>query len=375
MQKYLRSCVVLLFVAACASFSFPAGTRITRLSASDSFSAAGGQDGEQTAEQVYRNIQALKGVPASQLQQVMALFTGSLGVRCSYCHTNQMESDAKPAKQTARRMIQMVFDLNHGTFAGKGGVTCYTCHRGQPKPLTIVELGINLWQTPPKTDAKTEAPLPSADEILARYIQALGGREALSKLTARISKGSRVGADGVLVPEEVYEKAPNKLLVVTKYPGRSLTVGFNGERAWNGDQERVSEVTGGELAELQREATFNKELSLRDLYLSMNVAGVARIGGKEACVIVAKSRAGNPEKLYFDTGTGLLVRRYWESTTVFGPFPLQTDYEDYQRADGVMIPLTIRWSMPGRSWGRRIAEVEQNVLIEDERFTPPPAKR
>jgi len=73
----------------------------------------------------------------------------------------------------------------------------------------------------------------------------------------------------------------------------------------------------------------------------------------------------------FDTQTGLLVRRYRESKTVLGPFPLQMDFEDYQVVDGVKIPLTLRWSMPGRVWGRRIAEVKHNVPIEDEQFNPP----
>ena len=103
----------------------------------------------------------------------------------------------------------------------------------------------------------------------------------------------------------------------------------------------------------------------------MHLAGKALVAEKEAYVIEATSRSGIPEKLYFDTQTGLLVRRYRESKTVLGPFPLQTDFEDYQVADGVKIPLTIRWSMPGRVWGRRIAEVKHNVSIDDELFNPP----
>src|SRR4051812_16073766 len=75
---------------------------------------------EKTTEQVYKNIQVLKGVPASQLDAVMASFTGSLGVRCSHCHTpGQFDKDDKPAKQTARKMIRMVLDLNKGSFDGR----------------------------------------------------------------------------------------------------------------------------------------------------------------------------------------------------------------------------------------------------------------
>jgi photosynthetic reaction center cytochrome c subunit len=325
---------------------------------------------EKPAEQVFRNIQALKGVPASQLQKVMALFTGSLGVKCGYCHTNPFEKDDKPAKQTARRMIRMVFDLNRERFGGRDAITCHTCHRGQPKPDAVLALGGNPFLPQPDA-AKPDVSLPTVDQILERYVQALGGRELLEKFTTRVSRGSRIGADGVLVPEEVYQKAPDKLLVITRYPGLAFTTRFNGNRAWARDRDKENEIVGEDLAELTREGTFYKEISLKDLYSSMTPAGKATVGEKEAYVIEATSRLGHPEKLYFDTQTGLLLRRYRETKTVLGPFPLQVDFEDYQVVDGIKLPLTIRWAMPGRVWGRRIAEVKHNVAIEDGQFNPP----
>lgn len=327
-----------------------------------------GSPTEKTAEQVFRNIQALRGVPASQLQQVMALFTASLGVRCTHCHSGSFDKDDKPAKQTARRMIKMVLDLNRATFAGQEGVSCYTCHRGDVKPNGIVALGKNLFLPQPAV-ARVETSLPTTDQVVDRYVQALGGKERLDKLTSRVSKGSRVGADGVLVPEEVYQKAPNKLLVITRYPGSPMTIRVAGDRAWAGSKDQQNEIIGEELVELIREATFNKESSLKELYTSMTVSGRATVGDRDAYVLEGVTRAGNPERLYFEAGSGLLIRRYRESKTALGRFPLQIDYEDYQLTDGVRVPLTIRWSMPGRVWGRRIAEVTHNVTVEDERFT------
>src|SRR5262250_52201 len=92
----------------------------------------------QTAEQKFKNIQIFKTLPATQLDPTMAFISGSLGVRCNYCHvSNGFEKDDKPTKQTARRMIQMVFDLNKGSFNGQGTVSCYTCHRGKPTPISV----------------------------------------------------------------------------------------------------------------------------------------------------------------------------------------------------------------------------------------------
>jgi hypothetical protein len=363
MNKHRRLPLTLLFIALSAWLNLSSATLRPQTSPQG-----------KTAEQVFRNIQALKGVPAAQLQPLMALFTGALGVRCGYCHSNSFDKDDKPAKQTARQMIRLTFELNRANFGGQVAVNCVTCHRGQPKPETVLALGKSLWQTPPAA-AKSEAALPSVEQILANYVQALGGEAALRKLTTRVSRGSRVGADGVLVPEEVYQKAPDKLLVITKYPNNAIRLGHDGQRGWAWNNNEAQAVEGEELAELQREASFHKELALKELYAQLSLAGKELIGERETYVIAAKSRSGNLEKLYFDAQTGLLRRRYREAPTVLGPFPLQTDYEDYQKVDGVMLPLTIRWSMPGRAWGRRIAEVSHHTPIEDEQFKAPQAKR
>lgn len=326
---------------------------------------------EKTAEQVYKNIQVLKGMPASQLDATMAFISGSLGVRCNHCHVNPFEKDDRPAKQTARKMMQMVFDLNKGNFNGQGAVSCFTCHRGQPRPLSVPALGQNLWQQAPAS-AKQDAPLPSLEQILDRYMAAVGGREAIEKVSSRVMKGSRVGADGVLVPEEVYAKAPDKLLVITSYPRFVSHTGFNGTQGWAKSNQGVRALGDEMLAQLKLEAEFYKETRLKEIYSKMAVLGRAMVGEREAYLVEAMPAVGgNPEKLYFDVQTGLLLRKYSESKIVLGRFPTQTDYEDYREVDGVKLPFTIRWAIPGRVWGRKITEVKQNVPLDDAQFNPP----
>ncbi len=327
---------------------------------------------EKTAEQVYKNIQVLKGVPASQLDADMAFISGSLGVRCNYCHVNPFEKDDKPAKQTARQMIRMVFDLNRGNFNGEAAVSCYTCHRGQPRPVSVPAVGQNLWQ-PSDRAAKPDAPLPSVDEILEHYVQAAGGRQAIERVTSRVWKGSRVGADGVLVPEEVYAKAPNKLLTVTSYPNQVFRTGFDGARGWGMANQQRRDLPEEVLSQLRREAEFYKETRLKELYPKILILGRTAVGERVAYVLEATpADGGSPVRLFFDVQTGLLVRKYSEAKTVLGQFPTQTDYEDYREVDGVRLPFTIRWSIPGRAWGRKVTEVKQNVPLEDSLFSSPP---
>lgn len=329
----------------------------------------------QTAEQKFKNIQIFKGMPAAQLDPTMAFISGSLGVKCNYCHVNQFEKDDKPTKLTARRMIQMVFDLNKGSLAGQGAVSCYTCHRGKPLPVSVPVVGQNLWQPNPAGTNKQESPLPTVDQVLDRYVQALGGAQALEKITSRVAKGWRIGADGVLVPEEVYQKAPNKLLTITTYPNIAFSVAFNGTAGWGISSKGEVEVPPDELlAQLKRESVFYQEIKTKELYTKLTITGKTTIGDSEAYVIEGTPLNGSPEKLYFDARTGLLVRRYLELATVLGKLPLQTDYEDYREVNGVTQPFLIHWSMPGRIWGRKIAEIRQNVPLDDAQFNPPSAR-
>jgi photosynthetic reaction center cytochrome c subunit len=327
-----------------------------------------------TAPQVYKNIQVFTEMKATELETTMAFISGSLGVKCNYCHVNPFDKDDKPTKRAARQMIRMVFELNKGTFNGDKAVSCFTCHRGKPKPVSVPVVGQNPWQS--ATAAKQEAPLPSVDQILDKYIEALGGPNAFHKVTSRVSKGSRIGADGVIVPEEVYQKAPDKILTVTTYPEVAFSTGFNGTAGWaSSSREGLRELPANALAQLKGDSEFYKEIRTKELYKKFAVVGKSMVGESEVYVIDATPIAGASEKLSFDIRTGLLLRRYVESETFLGKFPLQTDYEDYREIDGIKQPFLIRWSIPGRSWGRKITEMRQNVEVDDTRFNPPTTKR
>ena len=88
---------------------------------------------EKRAEQEYKNIQLLKGIPAERLMKVMFAFKASLNVDCDFCHIKDaFDKDDKPMKQVARKMIKRMNEINSDGAGGR--VTCYTCHRGQRKP-------------------------------------------------------------------------------------------------------------------------------------------------------------------------------------------------------------------------------------------------
>ena len=95
---------------------------------------------QQPAEQVFKNIQTFKGMPAIRVLRIMEqAFVPNLGVTCSHCHMEkEWDSDAKPAKGIARNMwtlrAEWQEDVRKATGNKDAVVTCYTCHKGQPKP-------------------------------------------------------------------------------------------------------------------------------------------------------------------------------------------------------------------------------------------------
>jgi hypothetical protein len=346
---------------------------------------------EKTLGQTGKNVKVLTDLPESQTFLVMNFISASLGVRCDHCHVNEggdkwvWESDAKPEKLTARRMMQMQIDINRGNkdILGTSGVavTCFTCHRGQTKPANSPVLPIAITQA--DLDAGTKKPatpeaLPTVEQILDRYVAALGGRAAVEKLKTRVTTGKQVMWNGNELPFETYQKAPNKSLDVVTRPGNVVVnVGFDGTAGWLQGPRGIRDLGGAQLAQAARDADFYGDLHLRELYPEMAVAGREKVGERDAYVIVSRVSEKRIERLYFDAQTGLLLRVAATTETPLARLPEETVFEDYREVDGVKIPFTVRASYvdPFIGWTRKLTEVKHNVTIDDSKFAKPAAKK
>lgn len=173
-----------------------------------------------TAEQVYKNLQVLKSVPADQLIPAMQFITAFLGVLRDFCHNEKaFERDDKDTKQTARKMMRMMFAINKDNFDNHPEVTCFACHRGARKPLVtpaVMEdegkgaVQENLHQEPESTTS-----LPTAEQIIQKYLEAVGGADAVARISTRAQKGTlTVGSKQF--PVEVLAKAPWKRVTTVR---------------------------------------------------------------------------------------------------------------------------------------------------------------
>jgi hypothetical protein len=329
-----------------------------------------------TAEQVYKNIQVMKAIPADELMPSMQFMTASLGVQCDFCHLeNAFEKDDKETKQTARKMMRMMFAINKDNFDGHREVTCYSCHRGGNKPVVTPIISGEAGKVVAEERMSHEEPstvsLPGADQILGKFLQAIGGAEAASKISTRIQKGTlTVGSEHF--PVEVLAKAPAKRVTTVHFPGGDSVTAINGEAGWlsmPGRPLHGMSPSESDAARLDAELFFPSTLS--EIFRELHAQQKEQINGNDTYVVSGIRDNWPPVQLYFDEKSGLLVRvlRYVESP--LGRNPTQIDYADYHDDGGVKTPF--RWTVarPNGRFTIQIEQMQQDVPIEDEKFAMP----
>ena len=330
------------------------------------------------AEADFKNIKVLKGIPSDEVIPTMRFMAASLGVECNYCHVqDHFEKDDKKPKLIARDMMKMMFGIDKGTFGGNREVTCYSCHRGSPKPGTMPTVGSDLQsRTQMPEDIGLEAKelpvnLPTTDQIVDRYIQALGGADAIEKIDSLKESGtSTQGEKSVGI--EVYAQAPDKRAVIRHMPEGDSTAVFDGHEGWSSTPGRpMRDTHGADLDTARMDADLYFPLHIKREFAELREEYPEKVGDREAYVVLGMREKLPLVKLYFDEQSGLLLRllRYAESP--LGLVPSRIDFVDYRDAGGVEIPF--RWiiAQPGGGSTVQLERVQPNVAINDARFAKP----
>jgi len=328
-----------------------------------------------TAEKTYKNIQVLKGVRSDQLLPAMRFITQSLGVECSYCHVpDHFDDDSKKTKQTARAMMRMMLAINNNSFDGNRGVTCYSCHRGSPKPASIPAIGQEFpTEAVVKTgeDEKLPFSLPTADQLIENYIRALGGVAAIGQISSRHESGT-VTIEGTKSHIEIGAESPDKYAVVVHLTaGESVTV-MNGVTGWTvAPGHEIRALATADLKSTKLDADLHLPLHLHQIFDELRVAYPETVAGHDAYVLVGAKSGQPPVKFYFDEQSRLLTRMVRLAESPLGRASTQIDYSDYRVVDGVEVPFRLTIAQPGQTSIIQIEKVEQNVAIDSTTFERP----
>lgn len=342
------------------------------------------------AEEQFKNIQVLKGIPADQLIPSMQFISASLGVECEHCHVEHAnEKDDKKPKRTARGMITMTMAINKNNFDGHREVTCYSCHRGAANPVATPLVGD---AEPPRQPHQheggvTEPAVPPAAQLLDKYLAAVGGSDALHRITSRVSHGNLVspgqsgapadahGAQATAQPTaiDVYAQAPDKRASVMHMKSGDSITAFNGQQGWLAIPQRTHIMSVAEMDAARIDASFYFAADLPSLYSKFTAVPGEKIDGHDTWLVLGRGEGKPPLRLYFDKDSGLLLRLVRYAETPLGRNPTQIDYTDYRAADGIKIPFRWTLSRPGNNrFTIQIDKVEQNVPVDPDKFTPPP---
>lgn len=340
------------------------------------------------SEDVFKNVQVLKGIPVSEFMATMGFFSASLGLNCVYCHVPeslegwQKFADDVPRKRVARTMIRMVDAINKANFGGRPVITCYSCHHGNERPKDIPSLAIQ-YGTPEEDPNEIEIPTPavsgpSADQILDKFVAALGGFQRLAGITTVTAKGTYEGYDSYheKVPFELYAQAPAKLSTVIHTQNGSATTVFDGGEGWVASPSNpvllLPLAPGAELdgARLDAQLFFPGYIGQA---LSQWRSGfpVTAIGDSDVQVLEGRGNGKTRVKLFFDQKTGLLLRQLRYSSTLVGTNPIQIDYADYRAASGVQRPYrwTVTWTNGQSTY--QVDEFQSDIEIDSGKFAKP----
>ena len=267
-------------------------------------------------------------------------------------------------KSTANQLVRLfcAFSLASAGFAG----------------TALAQESSALVQPRAISDRAGVAATPSAQDVLAKYLNATGGRKAWNKIHSRVSQGNVIIPGMNLIgTAQMFEEAPDRALVKIVVSDSTFLEGFDGNVAWSSDSKQgVRQLTDAQADETRRESDFRFPVDFPELYPSLSAPAATTIDGRAVYVIDATPPgATQPDRAYFDAQSGLLIRMVTQHHNDDGSTePFREDFSDYRAVDGVMIPFTIHQTGAQVDFTIQIKNVQQNIPVDDTRFAKPVAQ-
>jgi len=378
----------------------------------------------QLAPAKYKDVQNLKDVPVAQFDTTMEYFGAALGWTCQNCHVRDQatgvfnyEANTKKEKVTTREMIELVKVINAGDYGAK--INCATCHQGHNEPVglqaaqlyTADQLAAMAAQTaaraaraggagpggaapggarpggapgqPPQGGqpggrGAQPPPPPPVEPIIAKYIAAMGGQAALDKLQSRVTAGTVVNRSSQSMPFTIEEKG-NKFHSVVTDPRGALSYGFDGKSGWGQAGPAIVDLEGFKLQQAMRLNDLRRAADFAKRYTNLQAGRPTRLpartpGGQPINVDLIQGDVAPDvqERLFFDTASGLLLRRQIVSRTALNGALVETiDYSDYKDVAGVQVPFTIKLNNWNTVDTYTVVDVKPGAQIDDAKFGKP----
>ena len=216
-----------------------------------------------------------------------------------------------------------------------------------------------------------QAQVPSADQVLQHFVSALGGEKELEKIHTMILRGTielpDFKANGTTVE---YFRYPDHFAAVTDIAGHGVTkVVYDGHEGWQVDPRNgFTQVSGADLADIQRRANIHWDLKLREFYPNIEVKGREVISGEDAWKLEA-TLDNSTYDFFFSVKTGLLTRFDTDQHVANGTSSVSIS--DYRPVDKVLFAFGAAQTAGPVKWRRKLTEVKFNEPIDETVFLKP----
>lgn len=212
-----------------------------------------------------------------------------------------------------------------------------------------------------KTKKMKQAPAGvTAESVVEKYLEAIGGRKKLSKIQD-VTMTMSTTMQGMSISIKSINKAPNKMFVEVGSGGMVFSKQvFDGTKAMMSSPMGNQELSGNELEDMKNQAILNIELDYAKNGIKLELLGIEPLDGKETYVIQLTYPKGNKETEYYDIATGLRLRKVGSQ----GP----TDMKDYREVKGILFPFVIQQEMEGMSMKMNVESIELNTKPSDDIF-------
>ena len=343
-----------------------------------------------TAGEFYKNVTTatLKVLTPSDFLGAMGVMTAALGYDCSNCHpgagTDSFDwvTDRNPKKVMARKMVDMVADINKRNFGGAINVTCFTCHHGLDLPVTSIQLD-KLYGAPPdeKRDLlEIASNEPAATKILDEYIQATGGPDKWATVKTYIADGHSEGYGGLggNGSFQIFAQSPDKRgmwITFPDHPDRGTSAwNYDGKTGWISQPRSLLgeyELTGNDLAGARLDSLMAFPGQIKTAFSHWQVAQEDTIGDKDVYVVQGIGSTGMIGTFYFDKKTHLLVRYVRQTPSPVGRVSIQQDFDDYRDVNGLKFPFKYSFLWLDGRFTAIISDVKVNATVEAAKFAKP----
>jgi photosynthetic reaction center cytochrome c subunit len=308
------------------------------------------------AEQVFKDIQVFKGVPANDLIPAMQFMSASMNYTCVDCHDPKDYAAPHKNKDTTRKMIVMQREINEKHFNNRLEVTCMSCHNKEEHPVgMVVPEGVSM-----RHPAVRPAPKPA--DLFAKHAEAAG-----------VPKGMLVRTGSLTAPKEVTYELETTPLELTQAPGGKFRlvagdrkVGSDGTAVWYGPNPLADEPAAI-FARIGR-GWFGDE-DFKGVVRPV-AAGKDTVNGSESMVVQGqRSTTSSTEELYFDNKSGLLSRLVNIRRSTVGMAISAIDYSEYKKIGDVQVPMKVAITFAdGQKWSMEFKDAKVLPTVDEKLF-------